>query len=63
MYYTDDALLPENHEQLMIRAALWRPQRLPGDFPEDIAVSWDAQVEKTVDCYNAQGVCAHSLGA
>ena len=59
MYYTDDSLLPENQEKLIIKAAPWGPQWLPNDFPEDIAVSWEAQVQKAVDCYNAGASVLH----
>jgi hypothetical protein len=53
MYFTDDSLLLENQEKLIIKAAPRGPQWLPGDFSEDIDVSWDGQVQKAVDCYNA----------
>ena len=49
----DDSLLPENQNPLIITAAPWGPSWLPGDYPEDIAVSWDDQVQKAVDCFNA----------
>jgi len=59
MYFTDDSLLPENQEKLMIKAGPWGPQWRPSDFPEDIDVSWDAQVQKAVDCYNAGATALH----
>jgi uncharacterized protein (DUF849 family) len=59
MYYTDDSLLPENQEKLMIKAGPWGPQWRPSDFPEDIDVSWDAQVQKAIDCYNAGASILH----
>ena len=59
MYFTDDSLLPENQEKLIIKAAPWGPQWLPRDYPEDIAVSWDDQVQKAVDCYNAGASVLH----
>jgi uncharacterized protein (DUF849 family) len=59
MYFTDDSLLPENQNPLIITAALWGPSWLPGDYPEDIAVSWDDQVQKAVDCYNAGASVLH----
>ena len=58
-YFTDDSLLPENMEKLIIKAAPWGPQWLPGDFSQDIAVSWDDQVQKAVDCYNAGASVLH----
>jgi hypothetical protein len=39
MYFTDDFLLPENQEPLIIKAAPWGPQWLPSDFPEGISPS------------------------
>ena len=59
MYYTSDALLPENMQPLVITAAPFGPQWMPSDYPEDIAVSWDAQVQKAVDCYNAGATLLH----
>jgi uncharacterized protein (DUF849 family) len=32
---------------------------MPADFPEDIAVSMDDQVQKAVDCYNAGATALH----
>ena len=59
MYFTDDALLPENQDPLVITAAPWGPAWMPSDYPEDIAVSWDDQVQKAVDCYNAGATILH----
>jgi uncharacterized protein (DUF849 family) len=59
MNFLDDSLLPENQEKLVIQVAPYGPQWLPGDFPEDIAVSMDAQVQKAVDCYNAGATVLH----
>jgi uncharacterized protein (DUF849 family) len=59
MYFTDDSLLPENQDPLIITAAPYGPVWLPPDYPEDIAVSWDAQVQKAVDCYNAGATMLH----
>ena len=59
MYFTDDSLLPENQEPLIVKAAPWGPQWMPSDYPEDIAVTWDAQVQKAVDCYNAGASVLH----
>ena len=59
MYFTDDSLLPENQNPLIITAAPWGPSWLPGDYPEDIAVSWDDQVQKAVDCFNAGASILH----
>jgi uncharacterized protein (DUF849 family) len=43
----------------MITVAPFGPQWLPGDYPEDIAVSWKDQVQKAVDCYNAGATVLH----
>jgi uncharacterized protein (DUF849 family) len=59
MYFTNDSLLPENQEPLIITAAPFGPQWMPSDYPEDIAVSWEAQVQKAVDCYNAGATLLH----
>jgi len=59
MYFTDDSLLPENQEPLIICAAPYGPEWLPGDYPEDIPLTWDAQVQKAVDCYNAGTTLLH----
>jgi uncharacterized protein (DUF849 family) len=59
MYFTDESMLPENQQPLMITVAPYGPQWMPSDYPEDIAVSWDAQVQKAVDCYNAGATVLH----
>ena len=58
MYYTDDALYPENMRPLIISAAPYAPSWLPGDAA-DIAVTWDEQVQAAVDCYNAGATVLH----
>jgi len=57
MYYTDDSILPENMPPLIITAAPFGPQWLPGDA--DIPVTWDEQVQAAVDCYNAGATVLH----
>jgi uncharacterized protein (DUF849 family) len=59
MYFISDSMLPENQQPLMITVAPYGPQWMPGDYEEDIAVSWDAQVQKAVDCYNAGATVLH----
>ena len=59
MNFLDGALHPENQEKLVITAAPYGPEWLPSDFPEDIAVSMDDQVQKAVDCYNAGATVLH----
>jgi uncharacterized protein (DUF849 family) len=59
MNFLDGALHPENQDKLVITAAPYGPEWLPSDFPEDIAVTMDAQVQKAVDCYNAGATVLH----
>ena len=59
MHFLDGALFPENQQKLVITAAPYGPEWLPTDFPEDIAVSMDDQVQKAVDCYNAGATVLH----
>ena len=59
MNFLDGALFPENQEKLVITAAPYGPEWLPSDFPEDIAVSMDEQVQKAVDCYSAGASVLH----
>ena len=57
MYYTDDSILPEYMQPLIITVAPFGPQWLPGDA--DIPVTWDEQVQTAVDCYNAGATVLH----
>lgn len=59
MHFLDGALIPENQQKLVITAAPYGPEWVPSDFPEDIAVSMDEQVQKAVDCYNAGATVLH----
>ena len=59
MNFIDGSLFPENQEKLVITAAPYGPEWMPADFPEDIAVSMDEQVQKAVDCYNAGATVLH----
>src|SRR5215475_13138663 len=59
MNFLDGALYPENQEKLVITAAPYGPEWLPSDFPGEIAVSMDEQVQKAVDCYNAGATVLH----
>src|SRR5215467_9609276 len=59
MYFISDSMLPENQQPLMITVAPYGPQWMPNDYPEDIAVSWDDQVQKAVDCYKAGATVLH----
>jgi uncharacterized protein (DUF849 family) len=59
MYFTQDAMLPENQAPLIITVAPYGPQWLPEDFREDIPVTWEEQVQKAVDCYKAGATVLH----
>ncbi len=58
MHFLDDSLLPENQQPLIIQAAPYGPQWLPGDS-DDIPVTMAEQVQKAVDCYNAGATVLH----
>ena len=59
MYFTNDSMLPENQQPLIITVAPFGPQWLPSDYPEDIPVTWEQQAQKAVDCYNAGATVLH----
>jgi uncharacterized protein (DUF849 family) len=59
MNFIDGSLFPENQEKLVITVAPYGPEWMPADFPEDIPVSMDEQVQKAVDCYNAGATVLH----
>ena len=59
MYFADDALHPETQDELIITAAPYGPEWAPSDFPEDIPVTMEEQVQKAVDCYNAGATVLH----
>ena len=58
MYFTDDSLFPENMQPLIITAAPYGPEWLPGDIT-DLPLTWDQQVQAAVDCYNAGATMLH----
>jgi uncharacterized protein (DUF849 family) len=58
MHFLDDSLLPENQQPLVIQAAPYGPEFLPGDS-DDIPVTMAEQVQKAVDCYNAGATVLH----
>lgn len=58
MYFTDDSLFPENMQPLIITAAPYGPEWLPGDV-EDLPLTWDQQIQAAVDCYNAGATMLH----
>jgi uncharacterized protein (DUF849 family) len=59
MNFLDGHLFPENQDKLVITAAPYGPEWIPSDFPEDIPVTMDAQIQKAVDCYNAGATVLH----
>ena len=59
MNFLDGHLFPENQPPLIITAAPYAPSWLPSDFPEDIPVTMDEQIQKAVDCYNAGATVLH----
>ena len=59
MNFQDGSLFPENQEKLVITVAPYGPEWMPSDFPEDIPVSMDEQIQKAVDCWNAGATVLH----
>jgi uncharacterized protein (DUF849 family) len=59
MNFIDGSLYPENQEKLVITVAPYGPQYEVSDFPEDIPVTMEEQVQKAVDCYNAGATVLH----
>lgn len=59
MNLLDGHLFPENQPPLVITAAPYAPSWLPSDFPEDIPVTMEEQIQKAVDCYNAGARVLH----
>jgi len=59
MNFLDGHLFPENQDKLVITAAPYGPEWIPSDFPEDIPVTMEAQIQKAVDCYNAGATVLH----
>lgn len=59
MNFLDGSLYPENQEKLIITAAPYGPEWMPSDYPEDIPVTMEEQIQKAVDCYNAGASVLH----
>lgn len=59
MNFLDGSLYPENQQPLIITAAPYAPSWVPSDFPEDIAVTMEQQIQKAVDCYDAGATVLH----
>jgi uncharacterized protein (DUF849 family) len=59
MNFLDGSLFPENQQKLVITAAPYGPEWSPEDFPADIPITMDQQIQKAVDCYNAGATVLH----
>ena len=59
MNFLDGHLFPENQQPLIITAAPYAPSWMPDDFPGEIAVTMEEQIQKAVDCYNAGATVLH----
>ncbi|MGO4306940.1 3-keto-5-aminohexanoate cleavage protein [Cupriavidus sp. RAF12] len=59
MNFLDGHLYPENQQPLIITAAPYAPGWIPADFPEDIPVTMEEQIQKAVDCYEAGARVLH----
>jgi len=59
MNFLDGHLFPENQQPLIITAAPYAPSWMPPDFPEDIPVTMEEQIQKAVDCYAAGATVLH----
>src|SRR5262247_303393 len=59
MYFTDESLLPEYQDPLMITAAPYGPFFMPSDYPGQVPVTWKEQVQIAIDCYNAGASILH----
>ena len=59
MQFLDDSLHPQNQDRVVITVAPYGPEWMPEDFPEDIAVTMEEQVQKALDCYNAGATVVH----
>ncbi|WP_328923977.1 3-keto-5-aminohexanoate cleavage protein [Streptomyces sp. NBC_00190] len=58
MHFHDDSLFPENQENLVIQAAPYGPEWLPGDA-DDLPLTMDEHVQAAVDCHNAGATVLH----
>ncbi len=59
MQFLDDSLHPENQDKVVITVAPYGPEWMPADFPQDIPVTMDEQIQKAVDCYEAGATVLH----
>jgi uncharacterized protein (DUF849 family) len=59
MHFQDGSMFPENQEDLVITCAPYGPEWAPEDFPEDIPITMEEQIQKAVDCYEAGATVLH----
>jgi uncharacterized protein (DUF849 family) len=62
MYFTDDSILPEYMQPLIICAAPFGPEWSPSDwkdYPNEIPITLKDQVQRAKDCYNAGAAMLH----
>lgn len=59
MNFLDGHLYPENQQPLIITAAPYAPGWIPSDFPEDIPITMQEQIQKAVDCWEAGATVLH----
>ena len=59
MQFLDDSLHPENQEKWSSPPRRTARNGCPRDFPEDIPVTMEEQIQKAVDCYNAGATVLH----
>ena len=59
MQFLDDSLDPKNQDKVVITVAPYGPEWMPADFPEDIPVTMEEQIQKAVDCYEAGATVLH----
>jgi len=59
MNFLDGHLFPENMQPLIITAAPYAPSYVPSDFPGEIAVTMEEQIQIAVDCYEAGATVLH----
>ncbi|MBU3064899.1 3-keto-5-aminohexanoate cleavage protein [Nocardia sp. NEAU-G5] len=59
MHFHDDALFPENQDNLVITAAPYGPEWEPDDFREDLPLTMEEHVQQAVDCFEAGATVLH----
>ena len=58
MNFLDGPCIPRT-SNLLITAAPYAPGWIPSDFPEDIPITMEEQIQKAVDCYEAGATVLH----